>query len=95
MGTLVNSGLEDLIQHISSLEDISADTAEQLVSLLKQLVQKTPAVFGPVQGTGSGGTGASPHDVVRYVRRWAKFKVCSRLSLLLVLFFVSYPNINF
>jgi len=73
LGTLLNSALEELIQHITGLEDISADMAEQLVSLLNQLVTKAPAVFGPVKGKVLE-TGPSPHDVIRFVRRWSKFK---------------------
>jgi len=73
LGTLLNSALEELIQHITGLEDISADTAEHLVSLLNQLVTKAPAVFGPAKGKVEE-SGPSPNDVVRYVRRWGKFK---------------------
>jgi len=60
-GTLLNTVLEELIQIITSLEDISADAGGQLVSLLGQLVAKTPNLF-PSEEPG------------RFVKRWAKFK---------------------
>jgi len=60
-GTLLNTVLEELIQIITSLEDISADAGGQLVSLLGQLVAKAPSLF----------PGEEPG---RFVRRWGKFK---------------------
>jgi len=60
-GTLLNTVLEELITIITSLEDISADAGGQLVSLLGQLVSKSPALF-------------SGEEPSRVVRRWGKFK---------------------
>ena len=60
-GTLLNTVLEELIQIISGLEDISADVGGQLVSLLGQLVSKAPSFF-PTE------------EPSKYVKRWGKFK---------------------
>ena len=60
-GTLLNTVLEELIQIISGLEDISADAGGQLVSLLGQLVSKAPSFF-PTE------------EPSKYVKRWGKFK---------------------
>jgi centromere/kinetochore protein ZW10 len=60
-GTLLNTVLEELIQIITSLEDISADAGGQLVSLLSQLVSKAPSLF-------------PSEDPGRFVKRWGKFR---------------------
>ena len=61
LGTLLNTVMEELIQIVTSLEDISADAGEQLVSMLNQLAIKSPALF-------------EPEDPKRYVKKWLKFK---------------------
>ena len=61
LGTLLNTVMEELIQIVTSLEDISADAGEQLVSMLKQLSNKSPALF-------------EPEEPKRYVKKWLKFK---------------------
>merc|ERR1712173_519359 len=45
IGTLLNTVMEELIEIVTSLEDISADAGEQLVTILKQLQDKSPALF--------------------------------------------------
>ena len=60
-GTLLNTVMEELILIITNLEDISADAGGQLVSLLNQLVTKSPALF-------------APEEASRYTKRWAKFR---------------------
>ena len=61
MGTLLNTVMEELIQIVTTLEDISADAGEQLVTMLKQLSNKSPALF-------------DPEEPKRYVKKWLKFK---------------------
>ena len=61
MGTLLNTVMEELIQIVTTLEDISADAGEQLVTMLKQLSNKSPLLF-------------DPEDPKRYVKKWLKFK---------------------
>jgi len=61
IGTLLNTVMEELIQIVISLEDISAEAGEQLVSMLKQLLDKSPALF-------------ISEDPKRFVKKWAKFK---------------------
>ena len=41
IGTLLNTVMEELIQIVTTLEDISADAGEQLVSMLSQLSNKS------------------------------------------------------
>jgi len=65
-GTLLNTVMEELILIITSLEDISADAGEQLVSLLSQLLSKSKALF-------------SPETPERYTRKWAKFEEVVRV----------------
>ena len=61
IGTLLNTVMEELIQIVTSLEDISADAGEQLVSMLKQLQDKSPAFF-------------DSEDPKRFVKQWSKYK---------------------
>ena len=61
IGTLLNTVMEELIQIVTTLEDISADAGEQLVSMLKQLSNKSTALF-------------ESEDPKRYVKKWLKFK---------------------
>ena len=61
IGTLLNTVMEELIQIVTSLEDISADAGEQLVTMLKQLLDKSPAFF-------------DSEDPRRFVKKWSKFK---------------------
>lgn len=65
-GTLLNTVMEELILIITSLEDISADAGEQLVSLLSQLLSKSRSLF-------------SPEMPERYTRKWAKFEEVVRV----------------
>jgi len=65
-GTLLNTVMEELILIITSLEDISADAGEQLVSLLSQLLSKSRSLF-------------SPEVPDRYTRKWAKFEEVVRV----------------
>jgi len=65
-GTLLNTVMEELILIITSLEDISADAGEQLVSLLNQLLSKSRALF-------------APETPEKYTRKWAKFQEIVRL----------------
>jgi len=65
-GTLLNTVMEELILIITSLEDISADAGEQLVSLLSQLLAKSKSLF-------------SPEMPERYTRKWAKFEEVVRV----------------
>jgi len=60
IGTLLNTALEELIQIVCSLEDISADAGGQLVSMLSQLQTKSPALF-------------PEEDPSKFVKRWRKF----------------------
>ena len=61
IGTLLNTVMEELIQIVTSLEDISAEAGEQLVSMLKQLMDKSPSFF-------------DSEDPRRFVKKWSKFK---------------------
>jgi len=63
IGTLLNTVLEEIILIITNLEDISADAGGQLVSLLNQIVAKSPLLFSP-----------EIDQVGRYVKRWSKFR---------------------
>jgi len=61
IGTLLNTVMEELIEIVTSLEDISADAGEQLVTMLKQLQDKSPALF-------------DSEDPKRFVKKWSKYK---------------------
>ena len=61
IGTLLNTVMEELIQIVTTLEDISADAGEQLVSMLNQLSNKSSALF-------------ETEEPKRYVKKWTKFK---------------------
>ena len=61
IGTLLNTVMEELIEIVTSLEDISADAGEQLVSMLKQLQDRSPAFF-------------DSEDPKRFVKKWSKYK---------------------
>jgi len=60
IGSLVNAGLEEILQRILSLTDISAEVSGQYSSLLNQIVQKAPELFKPDQPD-------------KHVRKWSKF----------------------
>ena len=61
IGTLLNTVMEELIQIVTTLEDISADAGEQLVSMLNQLSNKSTTLF-------------ESEEPKRYVKKWTKFK---------------------
>lgn len=45
LGHIANSMVEDLIAKITAVEDIPADLATDLVTLLNNVVQETPTIF--------------------------------------------------
>ena len=61
IGTLLNTALEEIIQRIVGLADISAEAAGQFSSLLSQIKTRAPELFSPES------------EPSRYVKRWAKF----------------------
>jgi len=64
MATLTNTVLEELITIVAAMEDISAEAATQLVSLLSQVRAKTPSLFSP-----------EPEDrLPKVVKRWNRFR---------------------
>ncbi|XP_043483050.1 centromere/kinetochore protein zw10 homolog [Leptopilina heterotoma] len=60
IGHIANSMVEDLIAKITAVEDIPADLATDLVTLLNNVVQETPTIF------------PQPETVQRYIRTWRK-----------------------
>jgi len=71
MGTLLNTVLEELITIITSMEDISSDSASQLVSLFSQLQRASPPLFRL--------EGDKPEDGAntvsqKLVKRWPRFR---------------------
>ena len=69
MGVLVNFVIGEISGKVLRLEDISADSATRISSLLNSLEGKLPDLF-QVEGESK----SSKHDVVRYVRAWQRFK---------------------
>lgn len=69
IGTIMNTVVDDLIQRVLVLEDIAADAATQICSLFGTLQDKGPDVF-----VLDGQPDSSRGDVIRYVRRWNKFR---------------------
>jgi len=61
VGTVFNSVIEELIGKVVALEDIAADSANQISSLYLQVQEQGPKVFD------------DKRDVVVYVKRWTKF----------------------
>jgi len=61
VGTVFNSVVEELIGKVVALEDIAADSANQISSLYLQVQEQGPKVF------------EDRRDVVVYVKRWTKF----------------------
>ncbi|XP_045583707.2 centromere/kinetochore protein zw10 homolog isoform X1 [Procambarus clarkii] len=68
IGTLVGSVVEEVVVRVVGLEDISADAALALITLLNLLKDNIPPLF---QVEGDART--SPGDVIRRVRLWGKF----------------------
>jgi len=64
MGTLLNTALEEIIQRIVNLPDISAEAAGQFSSVLGQIRTRAPDLFRPE---------SEAPDPGRYAKRWAKF----------------------
>jgi centromere/kinetochore protein ZW10 len=62
IGSLLNAGLEQVIQKILGLTDISAEMSGQFCTLFNQIVTKSPDLFKP---------DTSPD---KYVRKWGKFR---------------------
>lgn len=60
IGSLVNSGVEEIVQKILSLSDISSEVSEQYCSLLNQIVLKTPGFF-------------APETPEKFAKKWSKF----------------------
>ena len=65
IGTLLNTALEEIIQRIVNLADISAEAASQFSSLLGQIRARAPDLFRP---------DSEADALARYVKRWAKFQ---------------------
>ncbi|XP_054258007.1 centromere/kinetochore protein zw10 homolog isoform X2 [Macrosteles quadrilineatus] len=61
LGLLCNAFVEELISKVVALEDISADTATQLVVIFNLVQQKAPNVF------------PEPLEIHRHVKKWSKF----------------------
>merc|ERR1719145_119277 len=62
VGTVFNSVIEELIGKVVALEDIAADSANQISALYMQVEEQGPKVF------------EDKRDVVVYVKKWAKFR---------------------
>jgi len=62
VGTVFNSVIEELIGKVVALEDIAADSANQISALYMQVEEQGPKVFD------------DKRDVVVYVKKWAKFR---------------------
>lgn len=61
IGTLLNSGIEEILQRILSLSDISAEVSGQYCSLLNQIVVKAPEFF-------------NSEEPENFVKKWLKFQ---------------------
>ncbi|XP_015594320.1 centromere/kinetochore protein zw10 homolog [Cephus cinctus] len=60
VGCIMNSMVEDLITKVTNAEDIPADVATELVTLLSMIIKRGPSIF------------PDPDSVQRHVRKWQK-----------------------
>ena len=74
IGTILNAILEELIQNIIGVEDITKDSATQITMLFSNALDQVPNLF--LLENNSQET--FKEDVVRYVKKWNRFKVHSR-----------------
>ncbi|KAG1697382.1 Centromere/kinetochore protein zw10 [Nymphon striatum] len=68
MGTLINSWLESIIFGIASQEDISADSASQLIALFGLISEQTPYIFEVSK------LYEKSAEVFKHVSNWSKFQ---------------------
>ncbi|XP_034173768.2 zeste-white 10 kinetochore protein isoform X1 [Osmia lignaria lignaria] len=61
VGCIMNSMVEDLIIRVTSVEDIPADVATELVALFNMIVKRAPQIF------------PDPQNIQQHVRKWEKF----------------------
>ncbi|KAK2577429.1 hypothetical protein KPH14_003536 [Odynerus spinipes] len=61
VGCITNSMVEDLIIRVTSVEDIPADVASDLVIMFNMAVTRAPMIF------------PEPDKIAQYVRKWSKF----------------------
>ena len=73
IGTILNAILEELIQNIIGVEDITKDSATQITMLFSNALDQVPNLF--LLENNSQET--FKEDVVRYVKKWNRFKVCT------------------
>ena len=90
VGTLLRAVLVEIMSSITSLEDISAEDASQLHSLMSIITSKAPTLFDSDEPTDSTNadtitstdatqkaaaeTGNNPVLMHQHVRKWAKFE---------------------
>ena len=70
IGTLLNSVVEEMVQRVLILEDIAADAAVQIVTIFFALQDKAPEVFHLEDKNKETSKG----DIIRYVKKWNRFK---------------------
>lgn len=69
MGTLLNSAVTDIMSYITTLEDISADDASLLHTLLTTMAKRASNCFQPPVGDPDG-----KPELFKHVAKWLKFK---------------------
>ena len=73
IGAILNAILEELIQNVIGVEDITKDSATQITMLFSNVLDQVPNLF--LLENNSQET--FKEDVVRYVKKWNRFKVHS------------------
>ena len=67
-GTLLNSAITATMSYVTSLEDISADDAALLHTLLSIVPERAPDCFQPLVGDPAG-----KPELYKYVAKWLKY----------------------
>jgi centromere/kinetochore protein ZW10 len=70
IGIILNSVVEELVAKVLALEDIAADSATEISSLLSLLEDRAPQVYEQEENQKS----TSRHMVNKYVKSWLKLK---------------------
>lgn len=68
IGSIANYVVGELINRVVALEDIAADSAQQISSLFNFMKEKLPDVF-VIEGQDK----SSKYDILRYLQLWQKF----------------------
>uniref|UniRef100_A0A4W3HEB4 Centromere/kinetochore protein zw10 homolog n=1 Tax=Callorhinchus milii TaxID=7868 RepID=A0A4W3HEB4_CALMI len=74
MGTLLNTAITEIVNKVTTLEDISSEDADRLYSLCRTMLEEGPQIFQPLSDESKSKNKKYQEEVPVYVPKWLKFK---------------------